>query len=1033
MELEQLRGRVDAASSGRGGIVLLTGEPGIGKTHLAESAAAYAADSSFGVHWASCWERPSAPFWPWTQLIRSHLTSGDSIDVSESVLRLSGEGPAAETSFEGDAEPVRLALFDAVGSYFRHATAVRPLLLVMDDLHWADLPSLLLLEFFAHGLRDTPIVLVGTFRDVEIERSSDQGQSFQRLLGIAEAIRLKGLRYTEVAELLASSGALAGTDYARAVHAKTGGNPLFVRELARLLSAQEPGFEALASLPVPEGVIAVIQRRLARLSQPCSELLEMAAVFGQEFRLDLVARATNQPSERVLELIEEGVASRLIAVAESTGRFVFSHALIRDAVYDAIPLSRGSAMHLRAADAIEASGRIEDSLAELAHHFLEASVAGLPAKAIDYSARAGRRALEQLAYEDAVSHFQRALEALELEPTGDRRGELLLELGDAQLRSGDMPSARAAFLEAAELARKQNIPEDLARAALGFGAGLAGFEIQLFDQRQISLLEEALDALDPEDSPMRARLLARLTVALGMQESVERRRSVAEDAVAMARRVGERRALAYALAAHCDAIAGPDHSEMRLEESSEVVRIARAVDDRPLELLGLRLRIVAQLETGVVNGAARDIEAFARLADEIKQPLYSWYVSLWRGMQALLEGRFDDALTWADDAESVGARAHSTNAPMLAAVLRLMTLVQSGRPGEAREATAVLFRLMPALAQTYHDLFDAWFSARSGEIERGRAAFDRLAPNLDDTVEKDSEWLPTMCQWAESITTLGKIEHAETAYERILPYRSRFGVEGIAAATHGSVELHLGLLAHMLGRLDAAEEHLASAVRANAAIGAVVLEARARSELAALRHDDASLDTSTSTGSLFRRDGDLWSLAYGGESVHMKDAKGLRDLATLLARPGREVAAIELATERSTPAPPGSAHDLVPPGDAGEVLDEEARIRYRARLAELEDDIADAEALGDGDRAERARTEREALARELSAALGLGGRPRRVGDPAERARTTVTRRVREAISRIEEVHPSLGGHLRRSVKTGTYCVYDPEQLPHWEL
>ncbi|MEX0875056.1 MAG: AAA family ATPase [Actinomycetota bacterium] len=1057
-ELGQLHATVDAASAGRGGIVLLSGEPGIGKTHLAEAAAAFATSSGFGVRWSSCWEGPSAPFWPWTQLLRSQIGSGDAIDVPDVVLRLAGRGPVDKTIFEGDAESVRFALFDAVATYFRSEASSRPLLLVMDDLHWADVPSLRLLEFFAHELRTAPIALVGTYRDVEIDQASEQGRSLQRLLGIGEAIRLHGLRDTEVAELLASGGALAGTDFARAVHTKTGGNPLFVRELARLLSAQGPGFDSLASLPVPEGVNVVIQRRLARLSQRCSELLEMAAVFGQEFRLELLARATEHAREQVLELVEEGIASRLVAIAEpAVDSFVFSHALIRDAVYDAIPLSRRTAMHARAAGAIELSGRVEDSLAELAHHFLQASVTGDPAKAIDYSVRAGRRALEQLAYEDAVSHFQRTLGALELDPTGGRRGELLLDLGDAQLRSGDMPSARAAFLEAAALARKRNHPEELARAALGFGAGLAGFEIQLFDQRQVGLLEEALDALEPVDSPMRAWLLARLSVALAMQESVERRRSVAEDAVAMARRVGERRALAYALAAHCDAIAGPDHSERRLEESSEVVRIAREVADRPLELLGRRIRIVAHLEMGNVDAANADIEAFDRLAEIIKQPLYAWYVSLWRGMRALLEGRFEDAMIFADEAESVGARAHSTNAPMLAAVLRFMALTQSGRPLEARAASEILFELMPEEARPYFDLSDAWLFGQAGDIDRAHAAVRRVARIR---FEVDSEWLPSMCQLSEAIASLGDRALAATAYDQILPYRSRFGVEGIGAGMHGSMEFHLGLLARTLGRLDAAEEHLAVAVEANHRMGAPLLEARTRRELAALmlqRQGPGDVARSTELGAeaaaiyravglddqegaavpvvraLFRREGDFWSLGYEGSIVRMKDAKGLHDLASLLQRPGREVAALDLATERGAREARAASADLGSPGDAGEILDEQARAQYRARLVELEEEIEEADSLGDAGRATKARAERDVLAHELSSALGLGGRARRAGDPAERARTTVTRRIREAITRISGIHPALGAHFRHSVRTGTFCVYDPEQPPDWTL
>lgn len=1068
VELDVLKRAIDSATTGRGSIVLVAGEPGIGKSRLAAVAAGHAREMGATVRRATCWEEPGAPFRLWAQLLR-----GADASAPADVRRLAGETVPDDdrSGLGGDAEPVRVALFDTVSRYLIDEASEAPLLLVLDDLHWADVPSLRLLAYLARLLGDAALVVVGTFRDVEVDRDSDVGRALEAVASGAEVIRLEGLRTGEVAELLAASaGALAPTDFAREVHARTGGNPLFVRELSRLLAAPGRQPDDIASLPVPEGVHGVIRRRLARLSQRASELLARAAVFGPAFRADLLASAADASKDVVLDLLDVAVDARLVVLEDAAlGRYAFAHALVRDVLYSAIPSSRRAAMHLEAAEAIERSAPADDHLAELAFHHTQGSLAGSVAQAIEYSVRAGRRALEQLAYEDAAAHFDRALRAQERAPDDDRRTEILLELGDARLRAGDMPGARHIFEEAADLARRRNRADDLARAALGFGAGLAGFEVQLFDERQIELIDDALRALPPVDSPLRAALLARLSVALTMQESVERRRAAAEDAVAMSRRVGDDRTLAYALSAHCDAIAGPADAERRLGSSDEIIRIARSIGDRSLELLGRRLRVVALLEIGDMRAVDREIEQYAAVADIHRQPLYSWYVALWRGLRALMRGEFDAALGFAAEAEAIGARAHSTNAPMLASVQRWFTFAYTGRYADARAAAQTMVALMPGWGNPYFDLFDAWMDSADGDVDKGRAAFRRMPDPVGDWLAHDSEWLVSMCQLAYAVALLDERDVAPELYERMLPHRGRFGIEGIAAASHGSIEHHLGLLARTAGRVDDAVLHFEAALRANRAIGARHLEARSMAELAsslALRATDADTAraatlrsqalsiaddlglghdalplgdaapvarVATPASERFVREGDFWTIVFAGDAVRVKDVKGLHDLARLVARPGAEVAAIDLVIERGDTRTTTSAVGLAAPGHAGELLDEEAKASYKARLAELEREIEDADSMSDPVRGERAREERDALVRELQSAYGLGRRPRRAGDPTERARTTVTRRIRDAIARISDVHPALGRHLQNSVKTGSYCSYAPEQPVDWEL
>jgi tetratricopeptide (TPR) repeat protein len=1045
--------------------MLLSGEPGIGKTRLAESAADHARSAGLAVRWASCWEGPAAPFWPWTQLLRAHLEGQDLDDVPENVRTLAGDvtaRPAPET-LEADAEGARFALFDAITTFFRRASSEQPLLLFVDDLHWADVGSLRLLELFAREVRDVPILVIGTYRDVEVDHTSDVGAAIDRLTNVGSVLSLEGLRAPEVAELLhASTGALAATELARVVHDRTAGNPLFVRELGRLLAAQGKVERAISTLPVPEGVRGVIRRRLARLSQPTHELLGVASVLGAEFRVDLLASVAGRSVEEAQSLLDESRDARLVVdVHGAVGRLAFSHALVRDVLYDAIPVARRGALHQRAGEVIEVSDAPDRVLAELAHHFFQAAPTIGAERAIDYSVRAGRRALVQLAYEDAASHFGRAIEALELAPDDDRRAELLLELGDAQLRAGDMPAARETFDEAADSARRRGRPDELARAALGFGAGLEGFEVQLADDYQVALLEEALIALGSDDSSLRAWTLARLSVAISYKESTERRRELADEAVAMARRVGDRRALDYALSAHCDAIAGPEDCERRVAEADEIVAIARERGDRPMELLGRRFLVLAHLEMGDLESAKRHMDAFARTADALRQPLYSWYVPLWKGTRALLYGRFEDTLAFAKEAEVVGARAHSFNASMLVAVLRMVAFFYWERYDEMAGEAARTEELTGQFAEGYADYYWGAINAFQGKIDAAAPMVRRFASGTMLNFPMDAEWLPGVCTFSEAIAITKDIEAAADLYERLLPHRSRFGIEGIGAGIYGSVEHHLGLLAGTCDRIAEAEEHFEAALEANTRLGGPLIVARTQRELARLLTErdgpgdrarandliakadavrrahgvggDSAADAAAPSTSSFRREGEFWSLIYEGDVVRVKDAKGLNDIAKLLAQPGREIAALDLGTEVGALRRLAPEDALEAPGHAGELLDEQARAEYKERLSDLEADIAEADELGDSMRAERARTERDAIAHELASAYGLGGRARKAGDPAERARTTVTRRIRDAIARIEDVHPTLGRHLRIAIKTGTFCSYEPERPVGWTL
>jgi len=1046
-----------AAVAGDGRLVLAAGDAGMGKTALLETLGPAARAGGADLLWATGWEGLGAPaFWPWIQILRAA-----GIDLPE-------------PERDAGAEEVRFRLFDAVTTRLRELAANRPVVIVLDDLHWADVGSLRLLGFAAKELRRVPVLLAGSYRDVEVEGTEAGG--LLAAMG-ADRIRLTGLDRAAVGELLAATaGAPAPAELVRAVADRSGGNPLFVQELARLMAAQGTA----AAGGVPDSIKPVLARRLARLSQPCQELLTTAAVIGERFGVDVLARSTGSAGAAVLGLLDEAVRARLV-VEERLGRYAFSHALVRDTLYGGLPLDGRVALHYRVGESLEAlAGGGDDRLAELARHFLEAAPGGDTTRAVDYAERAGRQALDLLAYEEACVLFARALDALSLAgpapaPRGDggcppdsggasrqsKRLELVLALGDARARAGDQAGARAAFAEAAGLARQTGDSSGLARAALG-PAGSAGFEVPLFDQAQIELLEEALAALPAGDSRMRAWLLGRLSVALTYIDTPVRRSGLAEESVAMGRRLGDPTTLAYALAAYCDAIADPDHCVERRAAATEIIDLAGG--DRALELLGRRLRLVADLELGDMGAVDAGIEAFERVAGALRQGLYQWYAPLWRATRRLMEGRLAEAERLVAEAMSIGEAAGSANAFLLGGVFRAFL---SAQRFDWKAAAEVIAELAPVPETTPPGSITnpAAIFVPEIEPEATRRELDRLAAGGLAAVPFDSEWLPNLCQVARACSVLGHTALAAPVYDALTPYGALFAVEGIGAGCHGSVSHHLGLLAAVLGRTADAAAHFEAALDANRRAGATLPtaatlrsysyvlagsvdpadQARANTmareavalyaEMGIALPDPPAMNGPAGPAqpavNTFVREGDVWVASYEGSTVRLSHRKGFGDLAQLLARPDQEVHVLDLVAVAEGHDADRRSRGVS--GDAGPLIDERARREYQRRLTELDDDIAAAKAGNDLERAARIETERDALIGQLTAAYGLGGRARKAGDPAERARAAVTVRLRDAVTRIEAAHPVLGRHLRAAVRTGTWCMYAPERPTPWQL
>ncbi|HEU5001524.1 MAG TPA: AAA family ATPase [Actinomycetota bacterium] len=1016
-ELAELVAILEQAAGGRGQLVLIGGEPGIGKTRLAEETVAEARRRGFAVSWGQCGEGAEAhPYWPWIQVLRD---LGPEAAGPLGAMEGTPDG-AAGLAHDGD-QLGRLRLFDATVQVLRMA-AGQPRIIVIDDLQWADAASRLLLGFLAPMLPAAALVLVAT------QRSGEPGGDIRP----AHAIELRGLPEEELGDLVAAVSPKAAEPGAtRRIHRRTGGNPLFARELARLLDL--PGDPA--DLPVT--VRAVLGRQLDGLSPGCRSVLEAASVMGETVDPAVVAGIAARPLSEVLDLLDEARHARLIVTAD-VAQASFVHDLVREAVIGRIPAAKRAELHQRAGEALEALLPNRPDLAgDAARHFTAAAGPEAPAKAVRYAAAAADRCMARFAYEEAARLYAQAHAAAHRSPGAGDEVWLLRCLASTLLAAGDTTASRAAYAELAARARDRGDTQVLAEAALGMGSGPAGFDVTMLDDIQIAAVEEALRALGPDPSALRSQLLARLSLALTYVESEARRVELAEQAVAVARSVGDPRAVAGALAAHCDAVAGPDHVATRLEETAEMLVLATGLGDEQLELMARRLRVAALLEVGDLAAAGEQIDAFARSTAARHQALYGWYVPMWRAMAALLDGSMDGARRHLSELVALSQRTGSFNATIHGYTLRwCLDLVT----GDGEDVARVLEESdLGAIPGVWPVVALARSQIALGQPAAARASLDRAAPLLKHA-PRDSELLAMLGQLAEVVWELGGHPVASVAYDMLHPYRGLMLVEGGGAAVRGSVERPLGQLATALGHLDAAVQHFEAAAARARSLDAPLLEAEARTALDRIRGGPAANPLGSagakSSGTL-RLDGRVWTLGFAGREIRLPDSKGLRDLARLVANPGKAMAALDLATgARSTPggAPAPERGDLPgTPGDLGEVLDATGRETFKRRLRDLDGEIDDADSASDLERASRARAERDALLDALRAAYGLGGRPRHPGHPAERARSTVTARIRHAIGLIEGSHPELGRHLRHSVKTGAWCRYDPEEPVAWTV
>lgn len=1008
-----LDGGLGQLASGRGGVVLLAGEPGIGKSRLASELAVRAVERDVRVAWGRCWEAGGAPaFWPWHEALET----------------LGVRAPDGVNIVASDPARARFALFREYAAELARAASSSPILILLEDLHAADQSTVLLLEFLAVQLRGSPVMVVGSYRELEARLRVEVGDGLARVGRAATVLVLARLSEPDVARVVRDSLENADDQFVARVFEATQGNPLFVTEIVQQVRAGG------SMTTIPLGVREIIRQRLALVPPAARSVLEAGAVLGVELAAADLERLHPEAARELDAITNTGLVMR------RGDRIRFAHSLYREALYHDLARPVRQALHREAARALSASGA---SPAEVAHHLLESGPDAV-AEATEQALAAAHQSVNAFAFEDAIAVLERAKLAIPAGPNeAHLRTRLSIALGEVRIRAND-PTGRELCVEGARLARELGDATLLALAGLAYGSV---FSVGGVDPQMVTMLEDALASLPAGETGLRARTMARLAAARQPSPPALRQRDLdlAVAAVEMGRRVASRRELLEILQSASGALYGNADPRVRIQIQRQQVQLAEELGDAP-RLIAAHVRLAFDhLELCDLTGYAEVADSYDRLVERFGVAAGPWRVPLMRSMLALSRDDFVESERW----QSVGAKIAPDNprARRARALHRICFLRAAERHAELRASIAELRSLWQAMpyGTMLADARVASTLARIGADDDVRALLDAMP---DHVFEEEINFHPL----AEAVWCAGDRDRAAQLFQRFRRYEGHamaywLDVEILEFATERS----LAYLAGLAGDWAASERYFATALRVEQQIGRHATIARmkfelgdlfvrcqrepararellgeARAEAAAMglvelvalidrRHGEPRATTTAAAAQrtfTITREGEYYTIATERGTLRFKATRGFQYLELLVARAGADIHVLELVGSLEADR-----------GDAGTLVDRQSLGAYRQRVDVLRDAIEAAEDRGDTEGAERARTELDALATELARGTRPGGTLKRSDSAVDRARSAVQRRLKDAIERIEDQDAELGGWLRRVVHTGNHCSF----------
>jgi DNA-binding CsgD family transcriptional regulator len=832
-ELAMFREAFDRMLAGRRQLVLISGEPGIGKTRCAEALAEVAEDQGALVLWGRCREEAGAPpYWPWVQILRAYVDAASLDEIrlnmgtaAKEIAALVPELLEAHHTQQtpsglADASLARFRTFDAVRQFFHQASQQVPITLVLDDLHWADAPSLSLLEFLSQELLRSRLLIVATYRDGDASRKTP----LQNALGglsrdsDVERVQLGGLSQTAIGEVAERLCDLSLSESAlKMIYQQTDGNPLFAIELIKVIIDENAG-AAIATMParIPAGVHETIGRRLIRLSERCNELLCAASVYGRQFTARELAAVMDEDMEHILTVLEPAVQAGIVqADADTSGTYLFTHALIRETIYEDLPACHRLRLHGRAGDALAGvhCTHLEPVLTRIAHHYHEAAALGYADKAVVFALRAAESAVRLCAYEDALLHYDHVIKMLESSGLmhDERLARAYILKGSAWNQLGQVQQCMEVLLEAVSRTRVLGSAELLVDVLMS----LAMITRHVAQQHILPLLEHTLRLLPEADSAARAKALATLAFAQRTLTDKSRIQNLVEKALDMASRSCDAaaRCACYNLAVMALRV-NPETLQRRLSLSAECNAVAPSTGHAELLADAYHWQVLNYFEAGHVDEIEGILEHYDSLSAAARLGLHQYQAGIHRVTLALLRGEWTDLENRIEGMLEIGTKTHDADGvygAQMFALNRDLGRLHALAPQIQQMAASATRRMWePGLML---------ICAEIGLLAEARAIFERLAARDCRAIRRDEMFVACLVFCAETCCALKDAARAEPLYQLLRPYAGQTANHPTAVC-FGAADLYLAMLACTANWPDIARGHFDQALTLNRAMRA---------------------------------------------------------------------------------------------------------------------------------------------------------------------------------------------------------------------